>query len=197
MNRSSKLLMATAICGVIGFSAVKSNATDIDVDATMTASAAVSVAKTSDLDFGGIDFVTGHIGAVELGPDGNAALVGATNLTLTGTTTAAQLDITSSTGIIDFTCDATAIIDDGTQPLTLTEVKWDTTAATYAAATNTCAGLGTSAVSIDTGASNNPSLFIGASLDIPTDDLNASSGSTAFDTSTGTGDPITFRMVFQ
>ena len=196
MNRSSKLLMATAICGVIGFSAVKSNATDIDVDATMTASAAVSVTKSADLDFGGIDFVTGHAGDVVVGPDGAAALSGATNLTLTGSTTAGQLDILSTLGTIDISCDATAIIDDGSTPLSISEIKWDITAATYAGATNTCAGLGTSA-SVDTGANNNPSIYIGATLTVASNELNGSSGSTPFDTSTGTGDPVTFRMVFQ
>ncbi len=197
MKRSSKLLMATTVSGAVLLGAITAQATDIDVDATMTASAAVSVTKNADLDFGGIDFTAGHIGVVQVGPDGNAALSGDTNLTLTGSTAAGDLSIASTSGIIDITCDATAIIDDGTTPLSISEVKWDVSTATYGAAANTCAGLGTSAVSIDTSSSNNPTILVGAELTIGTDDLLTSSGSTAFDTSTGTGDPVTFRMVFQ
>ena len=200
MKGSSRLLLGTAICGIVGLSVINANATDIDVTATMTASAVVNVVNTSNIDFGGIDFAAGHIGTVELGPDSNAALGGGSvNLTLTGTPTAGQLDVTEAAGIIDITCDATAIIDDGAAgPLNLTTVVWDVSnAATYAGAANTCAGLGAGTVSINVGVTPNPSLFVGAELTIPNNALNGSSGSTPFDTATGTGDPITFRIVFQ
>lgn len=200
MLRSRKLLLTSAICGALALTfATSSEATDIDVTATMTASAAVTVVNNSNIDFGGIDFTAGHIGNVELGPDGNAALAGATNLTLTGSTTAGELAVTSSAGIIDVTCDATAIIDDATSnALTLTTIVWDLSNATnYAGAANTCAGLGAGAVSIDTGVTNNPTLYVGAELTIGNNDLTGSSGSTPFNTATGTGDPITFRLVFQ
>ncbi len=199
MKRSRKLLLTATICGAVGFGVMDAKATDVDVDATLTASAAVAIAKSADIDFGGVDFVGGHSGTLELGPDGNIALGGGSlNLTLTGTPTAAQLDVTSAVGTIEITCDATAIIDDAASTaLTLTTVKWDPTAATYGAAANTCGGVGVGAVAIDTAVSNNPSLYIGAELTINNNDLNGSSGGTPFDTSTGTGDPITFRVVFQ
>lgn len=198
MKRSSRLLAAASLAGLIAFGTSNVYATDMDVDATMTASAAVTLTKQSDLDFGGIDFVAVHNGTVELGPDGNAALGGGpAGLTLTGTPAAAQIDVTSSAGIIDVTCETTGVIGDGTTNLTMTTIKWDTSAATYAAATNTCAGLGAGAVSIDTGTTNNPSLYIGAELTIGANVLNGSSGSTPFNTSTGGGNPVTFRFVFQ
>jgi hypothetical protein len=198
MNGSRKLLFAAALFGTAIFGSTHVNATDMDIDATMTASAAVTVAKNADLDFGGIDFITAHLGTVELGPDGNAALGGgSTNLTLTGTPVAGEMAITSSAGVIEVTCDATATIGDGSTDLTLTTVKWDTSAATYGAATNTCGGLGAGAVTIDTAVSNDPTIYVGAELTIGNNALNGSSGSTAFDTSTGGGDPVTFRFVFQ
>ena len=198
MNRSRKLLLAAAMAGTAMFAANPAQSTDVDVDATMTASAAVSVVKNADLDFGGIDFVAAHSGTVELGPDGNAALGGgATNLTLTGTAAAGELAITSGAGTIEVTCDATGVIGDGSTDLTMTTIVWDTTAAAYGAASNTCGGLGVGAVALDTGASPNPTIFIGAELTIGANDLNGSSGGTPFDTSTGGGDPVTFRMVFQ
>ena len=197
INRQKFALLATITC-IAGFGLNSAEATDIDVTATMTASAAVTVANSANLDFGGIDFVTAHSGTVELGPDGNAALAGgAANLTLTGVPAAGQLDVTSSAGTIEVSCDATAVIGDGSTDLTITEIKWDVTAVNYATAANTCAGLGTSAVAIDTGVSNDPSILVGAELTIGSNALNGSSGSTPFDTSTGGGDPVTFRFVYQ
>lgn len=197
MKRSSKLLLAASAFGVLGLSVANVNATDVDITATLTASAAVTVANNSNFDFGVFDYASGHIGVYELGPDGNGAFTSQTNLTATGTNTAGELAITSLTGTIDITCDATAIISDGTRALTITEVKWDTTAATYGAATNTCAGIGSGSVTIDTAVSNSPTISVGAQLTVGNDALLSSSGSVAYDTATGTGDPITFRIVYQ
>ncbi len=198
MRMSQKFALLATIACFTGFGFYSAEATDIDLSATMTASAAVTVANASNIDFGGIDFTAAHSGTVELGPDGNAALGGgSTNLALTGTPAAGQLDVTSSSGTIEVTCDAAAVIGDGTQDLAVTTIVWDTSAATYAGATNTCGGLGVGAVAIDTGVSNDPSIFVGAELTVGGNELAASSGSTPFDTATGGGDPITFRFVFQ
>ena len=197
MKRSSKLLLAASVFGVLGLGVASVNATDIDLTATLTASAAVTVANNSNFDFGVFDYSAGHIGVYELGPDGNGTFTSQTNLTATGTNTAGQLAVTSLSGTIDITCDATAIISDGTRALTLTEVKWDVTAATYGAASNTCAGIGTSSVTIDTATTASPTLFVGAQLTIASNALNSSSGSVAYDTGTGSGSPITFRIVYQ
>lgn len=198
MNRSHKLLLLASLSCAIGFGFNSANATDIDVTATMTASAAVTVANNANLDFGGIDFITAHSGTVELGPDGNAVLGGASaNLTLTGATTAGELAVTSVSGTLEVSCDATAVIGDGSTNLTITEVKWDTTATDYGSATNTCAGLGTTPVAIDTAVVTSPTIYVGAELTITSNQLNGSSGSTPFDTSTGGGNPVTFRFVYQ
>lgn len=198
MNRSRRLLLAAAIFGAATFGSTHVNATDVDIDATLTVSAAVSVVKDADLDFGAIDFVAVHNGDLQVGPDGNAALTNVpAGLTLTGTPVAGQMTITSGAGIIDVTCDAAAVIGDGSTDLAITEVKWDVSAATYGAAANTCGGLGLGVISLDTGATANPIIYIGAQLVIGANALVGSSGSTPFDTSTGGGDPITFRMVFQ
>lgn len=195
MKRSRKLLLAASLCGAFGFGVA--NATDTDLTATLTASAAVTVANNSNFDFGVFDYSAGHIGVFELGPDGNGTFTSQTNLTASGSLTAGELAVTSSSGVIDITCDATAIISDGTRALTITEVKWDVSAATYAGASNTCAGIGTSSVTIDTAVTASPTLSIGAQLTVGTDALLSSSGSTPYDTATGTGDPITFRIVYQ
>jgi len=200
MNRSRKLLFAAAIFGTAIFGSTQANATDIDVSATMTASAAVTVANNANIDFGGIDFVAGaNSGTLELGPDGNAAAGGGSvNLTPTGTATAGLLNVTSNAGTIEVSCDATAIISDGTRALNITAVVWDqSAAAAYGAATNTCAGLGAGAVAINTAVTNDPAINIGAELTIGANALDGSGGGTPYDTATGTGDPISFRLVFQ
>lgn len=200
MNRSQKLLLLASLSCALGFGVSQSvNATDIDVDATMTASVAVTVVKNSDIDFGGIDFVPVHNGTVELGPDGNAATGGGSNgLTLTGTPTAGELAVTGNGSVLEITCDATGVIGDGSTDLNITTVVWDTSnAAAYGAAANTCAGLGLGVQTIDTGVTANPVIYVGAELTIGANALATSSGSTPFDTSTGGGDPITFRFVYQ
>lgn len=197
MMTGRKLFLLAAVAAFAGFGINSVNATDIDVTATMTASGAVSVANNANIDFGGVDFVAVHSGVVELGTNGAAVLSGDTGLTLTGSPTSGELAVSSTSGTILISCDATAVIGDGTRDLNITGVKWDTVnTATYAAATNTCAGLGASAVSIDTAVTNNPTVFVGAELTIGSNALVGSSGGTAYDTSTGGGDPITFRLVF-
>ncbi len=196
MIRSRKLLLGGAVIFAATFGAPQVNATDVDIDATLTASLTVNVVKNNDMDFGGIDHTTGHIGNVELGPDGNAALAAApspANLTLTGTPSAADMTVTISSGTVDVTCDNSAIISDGTTDLNITNVVWDTTQSTYSGAANTCAGLGTSPVQLTT----TSTVYVGALLEITSNQLALASGSTPFDTSTGNGDPITFRFVFQ
>lgn len=198
MVKSQKILLLASIAAFAGFGISNSvKATDIDVTATMTASAAVSVTNNANIDFGGVDFVAVHSGAVQLGTNGVAVLSGDTGLTLTGSPTSGELAVSSTSGTILVSCDATAVVGDGTRDLTISGVKWDlANTATYAAATNTCAGLGTSAVSIDTSSVNNPTVYVGAELTIGSNALAGSSGSTPYDTSTGGGDPITFRLVF-
>lgn len=200
MKRSSKLLVAGLALSVVGLGISDVKATDIDIDATMTASVAVSATKDSDLDFGALDFSAGHIGLLELGPNGVAAFNAAppvTNLTASGIPTAGQITITSAGGNIDVTCDTGGVIDDGTRQVNIQGVKWDVSAATYTAAARTCGGLGVGAVTLDTTASPNPVIYVGAQLNITNDLLLGSGGSTPYDTSTGVGDPVTFRIVYQ
>lgn len=200
MNRSQKLLLLASIPCVLGLGSSQiANATDIDVTATMTASVAVTVVNNANLDFGGIDFVPVHNGTIELGPDGNAAVGGGSaGLTLTGTPTAGELAVTGNGSVLEITCDASAVIGDGTTDLNITTVVWDQSNATaYGAAANTCAGLGAGVVTIDTSVTANPTVYVGAELTIGANALVGSSGSTPFDTSTGGGDPVTFRFVYQ
>ena len=164
---SRKLLLTSALCATVGFYSFNASATDVDVDATLTASAAVTLVKDSDMDFAGIDYAAGHTGTMELEPDSTVSFsVGPTNMTASGTPAAGQISITSAANTIDVTCDATGVISDGTRDVNITEVKWDVSATTYALAANTCGGLGVGAVSLDTGASPNPVLYIGSQLDI-------------------------------
>lgn len=201
MKRSSKLLVAGLALGAVGFGISNVYATDIEVDATVTASVAVTATKNSDLDFGALDFGAAHIGLLELGPNGVTAFNAAppvANLTASGAPTAGEIAITSPAGLIDVTCETGGVVDDGTRQLTIQAVKWAVSAAaTYTAAPNTCAGLGTGPITLDTTATPNPTIYIGAQLNVPLNALTGSGGSTPYDTSTGIGDPVVFRIVYQ
>ncbi len=199
MIGSSKFLLGAALCAIVGLGANTANAAEADIAATLTASPAVTMTKDSDFDFASVDFVAGTgIGLIELGPDAGIAFNGAnTDLTLSGVGTAGQISVTSIAGVIDVTCDATGIISDGTRQILMPEIKWDQSATTYAAAANTCSGLGVGAVSINTGVLNNPVLSIGAQLNVTVGLLDGSGGGTPYDTASGTGDPVTFRVVYQ
>ena len=174
-------------------------ATDIDLSATVVAAVAITLTPVTNLDFGAIDFTTGaHNGDVELGSDGSIALAGgAAGLVLSGTPSAGQFTIGSTANDVDISCDATAVVGDGTRNLTLSVIKYDTTAGTFAGTTNTCTGLGNVISTIDTGATPNPNIFVAANLNIPANALDGSLGGTPYDTATGGGDPVTFRVVFQ
>lgn len=200
MNRSRKLLFASAIFGAAIFGSTDVNAAEVNVGATMSASATVTVTKNADIDFGGLDFDATHVGTVELGPDGNVALGGGSaGLALSGSPNAAEIAVTSVLGTIEITCETTGVIGDGAVDLNITPVVWDvSSAATYATAANTCGGLGVGAVAIDTSVTNNPTAYIGGLLTIGNNVLNgATGGATPFNTTTGGGDPITFRFVYQ
>lgn len=201
MKRSSKLiLMGVGICA-IGLSSRTLNAADIDVGASVAVSAAVTATKNSDMAFGGLDFGANHIGLLELGPNAAVGFNAAppmVTLTTSGTPTAGQITVTSTAGTVDVTCETGGIVSDGTRAINIQAVKWSlNNTHTYTTATNTCAGLGTGAVSINTATTNNPVLYIGGQLNITLNLLNGSSGATPYNTSTGTGNPVTFRIVYQ
>lgn len=200
MKKSSKLFVSALALGALGLGAYNAQATDVEIEGTMTASVTVAATKNSDFDFGALDFGVNHIGLLELGPDGAVAFNAAppvVALTASGAPTAGEIAITSAAGNIDVTCETGGVLDDGTRQLNIQAVKWDVSAATYTAATNTCAGIGAGVVTLDTTATPNPTIFIGAQLDIPLNALNGSGGSTPYTTSTGVGDPVLFRIVYQ
>lgn len=198
MMKIKKLLLGTAVCGLIGLGAIPANAVDVDIDATLDVSSALTVASTTDIDFASIDFAATHSGVIEYGPDGTSAVTSGSGLTPSGSPVAGQISITESAATLDISCDATAMISDGSVEVLISEIVWDTAAVApnYAGATNTCGGLGVGAVSIDTSilANNDPVINIGAQITVDSNEL--ASGST-LDTSTGNGDPITFRIVVQ
>lgn len=201
MMKSRKLLLSTAVLALAGITAfaVPSKAADVDVDASFVASVAITINKTTDMDFGAVDYVaTSNVGAVVLAPSGARTLSGATDITLSGSGAAGEIDVSSTSGTIDVTCDATGIVDDGTRQLTISEVKFNFSATTYADVTNTtCAGLAGGAGSIDTGANNDPTIFIGGTLTIGAGDLDSSVGGTPYSTTNPAGDPVSFRVVYQ
>lgn len=201
MKRSSKLLVAGFVLTFAGLGIYDAYATDIDVEASVSASVAVTATKNADMNFGALDFGAAQIGLLELGPNGVVGFNAAppvNNITASGTPTAGEIAITSAAGNIDVTCETGGILSDGTRTLTLQAVKWGVSAAaTYTAAANTCAGLGTGPVTLNTTATPNPTIYIGAQLDVPLNGLTGSSGSTPYNTSTGAGDPVTFRIVYQ
>ena len=200
INKSRKLLLLTALAGAVslGFHANQSNATDVDVDASLIAGVAVSLTKNADMDFGGVDFVTGaHNGDLQLGTDDAVLLAGgAAGLTLNGAPASGSVTVNSATGTVDVSCDATATVEDGTRTLPISAVAWDTTAVAFTLASNTCAGLGAGAVAVNTTATPNPVILIGAQIDIAANALDGSVGGTPYDTTTS-ADPVTFRVVFQ
>ncbi len=198
MMKIKKLLLGAAVCGVVGFFTIPANAIDVEIDATLAISSAFTVASTTNIDFASIDFAASHSGVIQYGPDGNSAVISGAGLTPSGSPVAGQISITESAATLDISCDASAMISDGAMEVDISEIVWDTAAVapTYAGAANTCSGLGAGVVSIDTSivANNNPVLNIGAELSFDADELT---GSATLDTSTGNGDPITFRIVVQ
>ncbi len=200
MRKSRKLLLSTALLGVIGIASftTTARAADVDVDATLVASEAITINKSADMDFAAVDYTDGaHSGSLVLAPNGTVvAGGGSAGLVPVGSPTAGQIDVTSSSGTIDVSCDATATLDDGTRQLTMSEVKFDFTGGTYLAAT-ACAGLNTTPGSIDTGANNDPSIFIGGTITIGANALDSSVGGTPYVTSAGLGTPVSFRVVYQ
>ena len=201
MMKSRKLLLSTALVAIVGMTtfAAPSKAADVDVDASFVASVAITINKTQDIDFGAVDFVAGgNEGNIVLGPDGNRALTADTGLTLTGSGSAGEIDVTSSTGTIDVSCDATGVVDDGSRTLNISEVKFAFAANAYGDAGNTtCAGLAGTPGSIDTGSNNDPTIYIGATLAVGTNALDGSLGGTPYSTTNPSGDPIAFRVVYQ
>ena len=198
MKLKNKLILTAAVCafGMVG--SVSTHAVDFLVGGTLTASAAVNATKNADMDFASLDYSAGHVGVVELGPDANIQLTGGgSGLVSSGAPVAGEIAITDSTNMIDVSCETGGVLSDGTRAITLQNVKWDqSNAVDYTTAANTCAGLAT-VVTIDASVTNNPSIYIGAELDVTVNSLNGSSSGTAYDTATGTGDPVTFRVVIQ
>lgn len=199
MINTSRLLLSAAVCGIIGFGAIQANAADVDVGGTLSTSPSLNIAPPVDFDFASVDFAAIHSGAVTYGPDGVADDSGATGINASGTPVPGQISITEGTETLDVSCDLTATLTDaGGVEITVSEIVWDIAAVApnYAAAANTCGGLGAGVVSIDTTVDTNPVINIGAELTFDSNEL-VPSGSSTYDTSTGTGDPITFRIVVQ
>jgi len=170
MVRTSRLLLSAAVCGIIGFGAIQAQAEDVDIEATLSASPALTIGTVTDMDFASLDFAATHSGTITYGPDGVAALT-ATGLTSSGSPVAGEIPITESLATLDITCDATATISDGSVDLTIDQVVWDLAANDYAtaAAANTCAGLGGTPVAVDTTVNNDPTIYVGARLVVGSD----------------------------
>ena len=197
MNKVNFLAFGVAM-GVLAFAASPSFAADVDVDASITTKAAVALTKNTDMNFGTVEYDVAHTGTIELGTDGNAGLAaGSTGMTLSGTPTAGDVDVSGDgASIVDISCETGGTLTDGgANTLTLSAVEISTAAGGAAAGAGTaCAGLATAAASVDLAVTATPKILMGASIDVTADGID---GSFDYDTANAGGDPVTLRVVYQ
>lgn len=203
MKRNLKLALAT-VSALAVFAAVdQAQAIDQNIEASIVTRAALAVANVVDMDFGDVEFALAHTGTIRLPTNGTAELVGATGLTLGGTSNAGSFDVTGDgESFIDIYCETggTLADDDGnddTLTLSATEIAIDTGVA--GGAGNPCGGIAvgvdTPATSVDLSSTANPTILIGGSLDVTADAID---GSYTYSTANATvGDPVTVRVVYQ
>ena len=190
------LLLGTSLGFLALVSAVgTAQATDVDVDASITTRAAISLTKNTDMAFGNVDYAATHGGSIQLGTDGSVGLSGATGLTLSGgTTTAGDIDVSGDgASVVEISCETGGVLaETGGNTLTLSAVEYTTGAGTTPGGATACAGLGTTPSTVDLSST----VLMGGTIDVTGNAIAASGTYTTTDTGNG-GDPVTLRVVYQ
>lgn len=166
----------------------------------MTASYAQAqvIESVSGVDFGSYDFSTSYNVKIQLGTDGNAALIGS-GVASNGGEAAGQIRITSpDTGIVEIKCAATAQLTDPTATsLTIENIEIAVNTGVVFGNGDACQGIGGGdgiAATIDMDAIPDPNVYIGGeivisgAITLPTDHVY---------NTTGTGTPIVLSIVIQ
>ncbi len=152
----------------------------------------------SDINFGSYDFSGSYNVQIQLGTDGNAAVIG-TGVAFNGGETAGQIRITSpDTGIVEVKCTTTAQLTDPTATsLTIENIEIAVNTGVSFGNGSACQGIGGGdgiATTIDMDALPDPNVYIGGEISIP--------GTITLPTdhvynSTGTGTPVTLSIIIQ
>ena len=196
MYSIKKILLGAAAVGLVMSSAHSVNAADQDVDASLQTRQALSLSKTSDMDFGIVDYDATNSGTIRLGTNGNVSLNASTGLNLSGGTTTAGSIVVGGDGssVVEVSCSVGGVLSDGAgNLLTLqnTEFTIDTTAP-FSGGTG-CAGLGTTPTSVSLSVNPAPVVYLGGEIDTGTGIVNSATYST---TNPG-GSAATVRVVYQ
>ena len=194
---NKKLLALSVAAGLLIGSAQAVNAADVDVDASIITKAAIALTKNTDMDFGDVEYAAVHSGSIQLGPDGNVILTGATGLTLgAAATTAGDVDVSGDgNSIIEISCETGGTLTEGgANTLTLSAVEFTTGAGGAPGTGTACAGLGTSPGTVDLSVTATPTILMGGTLDVTADPIDVSA---TYDTAAAGGDPVTLRVVYQ
>ncbi len=186
------LALAAAFTTALAGTAV---ALDQDVEAEAEFRAAITMTVNNDIDFTtgtnlieygsptGSDFVT-------LATDGD---IGVTGTEFSAPATGQVGDVTfagDGASSVDITCEVDATLEEsGGATVTMDNIEFAIDTGTTAGGANACAGLGTSAVSHTLDGTD--ALLIGGRL---VGDATITDG--VYSTTTGSGDPVTFRVVY-
>ena len=155
--------------------------------------------NASDLNFGTIAFDTNYSGNLRLGTNGNLEVQG-TGMVSFDDTQSGHIIITSpDTGLAELKCDASGQMSaSGATTLTVEDIEVTIDTRQTFGNGSLCQGVtGTSPVAllIDLAASQDPDIYIGGRINIPTN-ATLPSGS-AYSTSSGGGQPITLSITLQ
>lgn len=195
VNKKLFLLAAVAVIG--GFSGA-SYAADVDVDASIVTQQAISLTKNTDMDFGTVEYDATHGGNIQLGTNGAVVLSGTTGLTASGSTTAGDVDVSGDgASVIEISCETGGVLaDTAANTLTLSAVEFTTGAGGVAGTGTACAGLGASPGTVDLSVTANPTILMGATIDVTGNAIASSDTYSTTNTGNG-GDPVTLRVVYQ
>tara|TARA_R110002072_G_scaffold99644_1_gene219165 strand:+ start:937 stop:1488 length:552 start_codon:yes stop_codon:yes gene_type:complete len=159
---------------------------------------AQTINTISSLDFGSFDFATSYNATIQLGSNGNIAIIGS-GIVSNGGEAAGQIRITlPDTGIVDVKCAVQAVLYDASATdLTIDNIELSVNMGVAFGAGNSCQGLGGGdgvAVSIDMDALPDPNVYIGGEIVIntPITVPNDHTYSTV-----GAGTPIMLSVVVQ
>ncbi len=193
MTKTTKLLAAAAAAATtlagIAF------AVDQDVEADAEFRAALTTTLNNDIDFssnGVIEFAGTPAGTdlVEMGSDGNITYQG---VAFSGPATGQVGDFSMNgdgSSVVEISCEATATLENSAQTVTMDQVQFAVNTGAAFGAGTACAGLGSSPGSHTLTGTDN--VLVGGRLV-----GNGAITDGVYSTTTGGGDPATFRVLYQ
>lgn len=158
---------------------------------------ATSITVNSNMGFGLIEFAPSHQGELALGSNGGVSLTG-TGLFYQGGAVAGQITIVGDDGVVEFRCSDKSILGGnkgGT--LEVTDIEASVGTGVSSGSGTACKGASSSSpdpIILDLGAAPDPRIYFGGKLDIPFGGITSSQ---EYETSNGSGAPLSVNAVFQ